>query len=186
MRDCGKISCGILEDLLPLVEDGVAGEESVQAVKRHLAECPECRKRYGDLEEGGRTVPDEMEKDDVRILKGIRDTVSKWVLLGILVSLALGALVVLSSSDGPWLTVILFPLICGVVYASGAKVWKWVPLAAAVFWIGISLLLDIGQTVNWRVTVTDSVVSAVFPLVLSYVGALAAALLKYAFKGEGK
>ena len=35
--------CGIIKDLLPLYYDGVCSPESSQAVKEHLAHCPQCR-----------------------------------------------------------------------------------------------------------------------------------------------
>ena len=41
-----KISCGIAQDLMPLVIDDACGEESRQAVESHIAECAECAKVY--------------------------------------------------------------------------------------------------------------------------------------------
>ena len=39
-----KISCNVIEDLLPLyVDDGVS-EDSRQLVEEHLRDCPSCRK----------------------------------------------------------------------------------------------------------------------------------------------
>lgn len=37
------ISCDMCRDLLPLVQDGVASEDSCRAVKAHLAGCEACR-----------------------------------------------------------------------------------------------------------------------------------------------
>jgi len=37
-----KISCDICIDLMPLVQDGVASEDSRNAVLQHLRECPDC------------------------------------------------------------------------------------------------------------------------------------------------
>ena len=41
-----KISCGIAQDLMPLVIDDACGEESRQAVENHIAGCAECAKVY--------------------------------------------------------------------------------------------------------------------------------------------
>ena len=41
-----KISCGIAQDLMPLVIDDACGEESRQAVENHIAGCEECAKVY--------------------------------------------------------------------------------------------------------------------------------------------
>ncbi|MFT4142939.1 MAG: zf-HC2 domain-containing protein [Mobilitalea sp.] len=39
-----KITCDMCMDLIPLVKDGVASEDSCQAVHEHLAECDACSK----------------------------------------------------------------------------------------------------------------------------------------------
>ena len=38
-----EISCDLCMDLIPLVKDGVASEDSVAAVKNHIASCEACR-----------------------------------------------------------------------------------------------------------------------------------------------
>ncbi len=37
-----KISCDMCMDLMPLVKDGIASNDSLQAVQEHLAECNNC------------------------------------------------------------------------------------------------------------------------------------------------
>ena len=39
-----KISCNIIEDLLPLYVDDAVSEDSRQLVEEHLKECASCRK----------------------------------------------------------------------------------------------------------------------------------------------
>jgi len=41
-----KYECGMMQDLMPLVKDGVAGETSAAAVALHIAECPACREIF--------------------------------------------------------------------------------------------------------------------------------------------
>lgn len=49
------IPCGVCLDLIPLVRDGVASEESVQLVLDHTAVCPSCREALGEeFRRGGR------------------------------------------------------------------------------------------------------------------------------------
>ena len=38
-----EIKCGVIHDLLPLYEDGVASEETTQLVREHLKDCPACQ-----------------------------------------------------------------------------------------------------------------------------------------------
>ena len=40
------LSCKIIEDLLPLYEEGICSEETRDAVEKHLSECEKCRKLY--------------------------------------------------------------------------------------------------------------------------------------------
>ncbi len=64
-----KISCEIIKDLIPMVIDDVAGEESKKAVEEHLNECEYC-KEYFDKMKGDNGVfeteetPDEAEMVD--------------------------------------------------------------------------------------------------------------------------
>lgn len=43
MNETNKISCEVCRDLLPLVKDNVASSESVEAVNRHISNCPDCK-----------------------------------------------------------------------------------------------------------------------------------------------
>ncbi|MDF2921358.1 MAG: hypothetical protein K0R57_272 [Paenibacillaceae bacterium] len=44
--------CGIIKDLLPLVQDDTASPASKSAVREHLAECPSCRRYYEEMNRG--------------------------------------------------------------------------------------------------------------------------------------
>ncbi|MBR2894456.1 MAG: zf-HC2 domain-containing protein [Oscillospiraceae bacterium] len=43
-----EISCDLCMDLMPLVKDGVASEDSVTAVKNHILSCENCRSLFND------------------------------------------------------------------------------------------------------------------------------------------
>lgn len=44
-----KSKCNVAKDLMPLVIDGVASEDSQQYVDEHIAECTECALTYGAM-----------------------------------------------------------------------------------------------------------------------------------------
>ena len=45
-----EITCDLCMDLMPLVKDGVASEDSASAVRNHLASCESCRALFdGDV-----------------------------------------------------------------------------------------------------------------------------------------
>ena len=44
-----KISCDMCIDLMPLVQDGVASEDSRSYIEEHTAQCPACKKLYIEM-----------------------------------------------------------------------------------------------------------------------------------------
>ena len=39
-----KISCHVIQDILPLYVDGIVSEDTKEMVEEHLRECESCRK----------------------------------------------------------------------------------------------------------------------------------------------
>lgn len=76
-----EISCEMCEDLMPLVEDGVAGKDSREAVEHHVRTCPKCIRQYT-----GEQPPAGDEK------KAVSRLMSRLQIVGFLL-LAAGALV---------------------------------------------------------------------------------------------
>ena len=48
-----KITCDVCLDLIPLVQDGIASEDSRKAVEQHICTCQTCANIYN-----GKTPPD--------------------------------------------------------------------------------------------------------------------------------
>ncbi|MCD8382158.1 MAG: zf-HC2 domain-containing protein [Clostridiales bacterium] len=46
-----KLSCDVIDDLLPLYADGACGQETVALVEEHLTSCPRCRARLEQMRE---------------------------------------------------------------------------------------------------------------------------------------
>lgn len=74
-----KLTCGIVEDLLPLYGDDVCGEESKQAVRSHIEKCSRCR----ELAEKTKVIsvpiiePEQPEADKA-VKKGLRKIRIRW------------------------------------------------------------------------------------------------------------
>jgi len=185
MIDHVKITCDICDDLIPLIEDGISSIDSKEAVHRHIATCSECAKKYSQIPSNSSKLQFDTEKER-RTLQKIQRHISTLTFLGIMFYLTMGALIVIINTSKPALMLLLFPFIGGLVYWIGGKIWKLVPLATALFWIFITLIADMGAITNWQAAVGDSIASSIMPFLLTYVGILIAALLKYAFKGEYK
>ena len=61
-----KISCQVCLDLMPLVKDNVASQESRKLVFEHIRQCQGCKNEY---ESGNYTLP---EMNDKRVIQKIK------------------------------------------------------------------------------------------------------------------
>lgn len=77
-----KIPCDIIKDLLPLYNDGVCSEESVNAVEEHLTDCPDCTKELEKLKED--SPADMLKKEENDIIGTFRrSSLKKLLFLGV-------------------------------------------------------------------------------------------------------
>lgn len=169
-----EISCGICADLLPLVEDGVASEDSRRAVEQHLAHCAACRRLAGDLS----PVP---PPDDRKILSAVRRRLAFIALALVLGGALLGAGI--SGGSGMFYNILLMPCIGAVgLLAFGKKGWLVPPgvFAATLVWTAVRDALHSSLAVG----LTGGVFFGMIYAVLCALGALAAALLRFALRKE--
>lgn len=98
-----KLSCKVIEDILPMYYDSVCSEETAKLVEDHLEQCPDCSNMLEQL----RTEIDipSIPVDDTKPLKEIQEKWKKsewsWIKKGILLTLA-ALLVVVAISTGIW------------------------------------------------------------------------------------
>lgn len=182
------ISCGVCRDLAPLVQDGIASDDSAVLVHAHLAGCPDCRAQFPGLwAEAGQAPPaPPAGPDDARVLRRLRRRVNLWLLAFLVFGMLLGTALLYSQRHG-FLLILLFPLLGGVSYWFAPRLWRWVPAAVALL-TGYnqitSALANPGD--SWREILFDTALVSAVMAVLCLIGVLAAALLKYAFKGGKK
>ena len=73
-----KNECNIVRDLMPLVLDRAASEESREMVEDHITACGECRKQYEEMKsalpEDSRAEYEEEQKQFTDALKAVRKT----------------------------------------------------------------------------------------------------------------
>lgn len=70
-----KLSCKVIEDMLPMYYDGVCSEESAALVEEHLQECPHCSRILSELRSD--IVIPEKNVDDMKPLKKIQKSYKK-------------------------------------------------------------------------------------------------------------
>ena len=88
-----KVSCNIVEDLLPLYIDGLTNEKTNEELKRHFSECQDCRLLMYDLREGEETFDQESSrKNEHNYLRKIKSRTITAIIVSILIVL-LGSIV---------------------------------------------------------------------------------------------
>ena len=178
----------VVQDLMPLVRDGVASPESEALVKAHIETCASCRALWDALPaaQAQPALP-----DDDAVLHKVKARVSLWLLLVVVIGLMLG-MAIMNSGRAIGLIFVIFPLTCGVARWFDDGVWKLVPVLAAAIAL-IQSLPSLFAAMEFT-TFASALFSylrgacppAVLLAVICLVGALAASLLRYAVKGKGK
>lgn len=89
-----EIECGVIRDLLPLYEDGVASEETAQLVREHLKDCPACQEELRKMrvpismpaeKDGELWERYKRRQDQLRRKKNIRTTCALCLLAAVVV-----------------------------------------------------------------------------------------------------
>ena len=68
-----KLSCKVIEDMLPMYYDCICSDESAALVEEHLKECPQCSRILTDLQSGL-----EISQNTVDDLKPLVELQSEW------------------------------------------------------------------------------------------------------------
>lgn len=176
------ISCKIIGDLLPLVQDGVASEESEALVRAHCASCPHCRALW----EGKEAVPCAetpsaagfTAREEQALLRRVRQRA--YLPLSALLVLGACVGVGLSGTMGQFYNLALMPLVGVCGYALFR--WRGCLLAPAAV-LALSLLTAFLPQSG---PLSSPLLYGLLYAVLVLAGELAAGLLHYAVKGEGK
>lgn len=174
------ISCQICQDLMPLVKDGVASEDSRDAVIRHVAECEACRKLF---EEVGDLKP---QMDEKRVLAKIK----KQLAFTALVMVVLGAFIGLGFSDSSlvFYNILIMPTIGALGYFALREKSYLVPVAMFPFvyiWYMIKYwFMGVFGSAGLVGLFSAPLTWALIHAGLSATGTLVAFLLHFAFKKE--
>ena len=167
-----KISCDICMDLIPLVQDGVASEESISAVKEHIANCPHCRALYNE-----RPL---VETDDSKLNSKVKAKLQCFFAFLVLIGIFFG--ITLLVQEGIFYMIMLLPLLgsCSYVVFRWKALWK-MPLL-------LSILLLTAQGVAAIQGIEVSLLGIAFWMVINSlmtdIGTLIVGLLQFAFRKE--
>ncbi|SHH98246.1 hypothetical protein SAMN02745196_02186 [Clostridium collagenovorans DSM 3089] len=171
-----KLTCDICMDLIPLVKDGVASEDSEKAVLEHINQCDECKRMFNSLEQ-------KPIINDKKVLDNIR----KRILLTVLIITALGVMfgISLTMSENMFYNIILIPIIGAVSYI----VFKEKSYLVAIFVFVVAyiwhFIIFYGEYEGIVNNLIGTLVWACIYVALCILGILVGFLLHFAFKKEG-
>lgn len=174
-----NITCDIISDLIPLVKDGVASDDSIIIVNEHIKSCEKCMAEFQTFEA---TKFEQISIKDEKIIFAIKHS----MLITQLIILIAGAIVgvALSNSMGMFYNFIIMPIIGGGSLVVFKKNWYLAP--AVIF-----ALTYIWQTIAGIVTdgfnehsLFIGLYFSVIYTVLVGLGVIITLLLRFAFKKE--
>ncbi|AFM00337.1 MULTISPECIES: zf-HC2 domain-containing protein [Desulfitobacterium] len=179
-----KISCPVCLDLIPLVKDGIASEDSRLLVQEHLAGCEHCSDSWGEKTEADMGADTAM--DDTVVLGKIKKQMMLFLLSIMLAGTLLG--MVISNGMHMFYNGLIMPAIGGFGYMLFKRKAYFVPLGLFAFsfiWVFVRGLIDGILTYTGIIDLISMSAwwSAIFSA-FSAVGVLIAWLLHYAFKKE--
>ena len=181
-KEKSNISCDVCLDLIPLVRDKVASEDTNALIYEHIDKCESCKAEFANT---NHTSEDTI--DDKRIIHSIR----KSLFLTGLIFIACGALlgVYLSNSMNMFYNFLIMPIVGGCGYLILKKKWVWTPLGIFVLsyvWLFIQNIFEgmLSSGFNIEIFYIPLFYSGIYTG-LTILGVVIVALLKYAFRKEG-
>ena len=101
-----KVTCKVIQDLLPLYVDGVCSPDTAALVEEHLKDCASCQEAYHALKEAPVPTPGDGADKDAAVAKGLKK-VKKSIRRKrlVIVSIVLVAAIAVSIPVGMWMSI---------------------------------------------------------------------------------
>lgn len=174
-----NISCDIILDLIPLVKDGVASQESANLVHDHIKGCGSCKAEFDSFESIS------METPSIKDEKIIFD-IKRSIFITQIILLISGAIVgvALSNSMNVFYNFIIMPIIGAISLITFKRKCYFSVIAVFVLsfiWISIGEIISGGF--QWAALHGGLYYSLIYALLIG-IGIIIAMLLKFAFRKE--
>ena len=170
-----KISCDICMDLMPLVRDGVASEDSCQAVLDHLEGCAMCRAMY----EGENQVP--APSNPTGLLEKIQKRAQIFFAMVMMFGIFYGLM--LTAGSGIFYNTMIMPVIGAIGYYLFR--WRGLYIIPALL-LGTHFLTNALGLGEEYLNLYSLLLWTGIYCVVALVGFVIAALLHFVFKKEEK
>lgn len=176
-----NISCEVCRDLIPLVRDHVASDDSSALVYEHIKTCEGCRVEFHNA-----VTYLDTTIDDNKIIKAIKKSLYCTAFTFIVIGALIG--IYLSNSSGVFYNFLIMPVVGACAYLTLNKKSYFVTLVVFVLsyvWQFVQNLYDGALSNGFRLELFYTPLFFSFIYVcLTIIGMVIAALLKYAFRKE--
>ena len=177
-----KVTCQMITDLIPLVKDKIASEDSEVAVLKHVETCDSCREEFEifpELSTSNTTINDQKLISNLK--RNIYITQSVVLLIGAIIGIAL------TDTMGMFYNFIIMPLIGAISYFFFKRKWLYIPLMIFLATYTFSTIrIFLVEGFRWEFFYHGYVFFSFIYAGLVVLGAIIAILLKYAFTKEGE
>jgi hypothetical protein len=177
------ISCDVCLDLIPLVRDKVASDDSCTLVYEHIKTCKNCRVEFENM-----PTPSDTTVDDKKIILAIKKSFYCTGFIFIVFGALIG--IYLSNSSGVFYNFLIMPIVGACAYLTLNEKSYFVPIAVFVLSYIWQFVQNIGGgalTSGFKLELFYTPLFFSFIYVcLTIVGIVIVALLKFAFKKEGE
>ncbi|MGH4117466.1 zf-HC2 domain-containing protein [Clostridium sp.] len=174
-----NISCNVILDLIPLVKDGVASDDSTTIVNNHIKACASCKSEFETFD----TI--DVQQSSIKDKKIIFAMKRSIFITQIIILMAGGILgVALSNSMGMFYNFMIMPIVGGVSVVVLKRKWYLTPIVIFItsyLWTAISEIVANGF--EW-IFLYSGVYYGIIYTFLVLLGVLIAMLLKITFKKE--
>ena len=168
-----EISCDVCMDLIPLVQDGIASEDSREAVEQHIKHCESCAAYYS-----GTVSP---AADTERLLMDVRRKVQFFFVMLLMFGIFFG--LGLTGSSELFYNSLIMPIV-GVF---GYVIFRWKSLYAVPLLLlitnAISFVLNVFRGIE-EIGMYSRVMWTGIYSIFVIVGIMIAGLIHYAFRKE--
>lgn len=172
-----KITCDIVLDLIPLVKDGVASEDSCRIVREHIALCKSCRDEFEELKS---VRMEETALRDKKIIFSIKRSLFISQVLVLIIGAIAG--VALTGSAGMFYNFLIMPVIGVAGFFLLKK--KWYLLILGVFSISYLWQAIQGIMAGGYYPFYGGVYLSTIYTFLVFLGMIIAMLLNFVFKKD--
>lgn len=176
-----RVSCDVILDLIPLVKDGVASDESCRIVNEHIKSCKKCKAEFETFES---INLQELNLKDEKIIFSIKRSVFITQIAILIIGAILG--VALSDSASMFYNFMIMPLIGGISLFALKEKWYLTPIAIFILTYLRQIAIHVFSDGFCWDMLYDGLYYSIIYIILVGLGVIIARLFIFAFKKKSK